>query len=209
MWQPGLRKLYLVTDPDCEWNDHYPGNMVIPSIQEFSWKGLRHRLQCESVRDMLKSYHQQLTLLELDFADLQCLQYEREHIERTFPGQRAGPTPLVEMVLPCPRINSKDFLPKLRNLSISNAPLEGDRKMLMEAFNITKVKNLKLLKCSSTSSLLIELSETCLEARRLELTLTDLDEDHDMEMRLIYLAPFSALEDLFLMFDVEGDALQP
>ena len=206
-WQPGLRKVYLVTDPDCDLGSSHQKNLEFPNIQEFSWKGLRKRSHCRWVKALLRSYHKQITFLELDFADLKDMQDQHSYIAPTTPGQTTGPTPLAEMILPCPLTDGQEFLPKLRTLSISNAPFEGDRELLAEAFKITKVKNLKLLKCSSTSTLLHEFWEdgTCLGAIRVELMLSDFDEDVDIESRLTYLSSFHALEDLFLMFEKEDE----
>lgn len=91
----------------------------------------------------------------------------------------------------------------LQTFSLSAASLKGSWDRLIDGFGLRSVIELRLLKCKFAVEMLDYMIRTkvSLHATRVELVLSR-QEMEEFEFEYVdFLAPFDALEDLFLMFD--------
>ena len=97
----------------------------------------------------------------------------------------------------------RDFLPNLQTLSLSAASLAGSWDRLINAFNLCGVKELHLRNCGRAVELLKHLAgrNNHLHATKAELALPEAEMDLRELHAIDFLAPFTGLEDLFLMFE--------
>lgn len=189
-----IRKLCLVTEIGCM--SEGPPLKKFPNLQELSWRGLLSDDDCAALREFLELHHERLLSLEVDFVTWAA-------VEHHFDLPYDNPTPLTDLILPKRKDDYGSSLPNLQNFSISAASFKGSWDRLIDGFNLRSVTELRLLNCKFAVELLDYMARTnvSLQATKVELVLSRLEEG-DFESEYVdFLAPFDALEDLFLMFE--------
>ncbi|KAL9045961.1 MAG: hypothetical protein Q9214_001091 [Letrouitia sp. 1 TL-2023] len=202
MHQHCIRKLSLTTEGNCM--SRGPPLKDFINLQELSWKGLLSEDNCASLRTFLELRHERLTSLEVDFINWAEV---KDNIS-DFPDDdddRDDSTPLIDLILPEREDNYEDFLPNLQTFSLSAASFKGSWDLLINAFNLCGVKELRLLNCERAVELLdyIARRNVQLHATKAELVLGQAEMDNTIYDIVEFLAPFDSLKDLYLLFQSE------
>lgn len=153
------------------------------------------------MKAFLELQHERLACLELDFIDWAEVEHHFNLPDDDEDGNYS--TPLTDLILPKHRDCYKGFLPNLQSFSLSAASLRGSWDRIIHAFNLHRVKELRLRNCRFAIELLENMAQTnlSLHVTRVELVLRH-SELTGMEYNVIgFLAPFNGLKDLFLLFD--------
>ena len=127
-------------------------------------------------------------------------------VEDHYDLQDENSTPLADLILPNGKGEYKSFLPHFQILSISAASFKGSWDRLIDGFNFFSVIELRLLNCIFAVELLDYMArkDVSLQATKIELVLPR-SEMEEFEINSVdFLAPFDALEDLFLMFESDS-----
>ena len=170
-YQNALRKLSLIIEIACI-SVRLPLEEFI-HLRELSWKGPLSADNCASLKAFLELHHERLTSLELDFIDWAKVEYYNGLPNDDEDEDGDDSTPLMDLILPEREDNYDGFLPNLRTFSLSAASLKGSWDYLTDAFNLDRVKQLRLLNCRRAVELLDYLASTNvnLDATQVELVL--------------------------------------
>ncbi|MCJ1271703.1 hypothetical protein MMC22_011608 [Lobaria immixta] len=189
-----IRKLCLVTESGCI--SGVPPLKKFPNLQELSWKGLVSDDDCAALREFLELHHERLVSLEVDFVTW-------AEVEHYFDLHDDNSTPLADLILPKRKDDYGNSLPNLQNFSLSAASFKGSWDRLIDGFNLHGVTELRFLNCKFAVELLDYMARTkvSLHVTKVELVLPRQEIDEFKSKYVDFLAPFDALEDLFLMFD--------
>jgi len=200
--QNHIRKLSLITPLNCICLG--PALEQFANLQELSWKGLAADLDFSVLRKCLDVHHERLTSLELDFVNWAEVEKGDDLSDDSYYSDfDVNSTPLLKLILPERRDAHQILLPNLRTISLSAASLKGSFDQLIEAFNLRKVSELRILNCKVTMLLLehMALRNIPLQVIRAELLMSSPGLDGMTDEFIDFLAPFRSLEDLFVLFE--------
>lgn len=206
--QNHMRKLALITGSDCV-SRGLPLEKFT-NLRELSWKGLLSHDDCAALKGYFDLHHERLASFEVDFIDWAEVQDRLDLFDNdtdddywNHDEDQDGSSLLTDLILPKREDGYKGFLPNLQTLSLRAASFRGSWDFLINAFNLHSVKKLTLLNCKFALELLNHMVRTnvCLHATQIELSLRRA-EGIEQELEMVdFLAPFSSLEEVFLMFD--------
>ena len=187
--------------------DYALPNVVLsnsPQLRTCSWKGLYSTEELESLRGLFASNYQILEDLELDFID-----WERVCMDgRAATGGRWPFPSFTRLILPhCSDRDVKVFA-SLRRLALREFAFEEKAQGIIQAFNISHLRSLKLHNCTGILTFLstIVKAELVLKLKSLEIITQDDAHEYDglLHSPLIsFLEHFDGLENLYLMLRVE------
>ena len=183
-----ITKLSLIRRPDCE-----AGIMplwVYSNLRELTFNGIKEECEFATLKACFDRHHEQLEALDLDFDWSET----EEHYE------------LADIFTSEGEDDFENYMPKLRKLSLSSASFndvwDDTWVVYINAFNLQRVAELRILNCRYTAEMLNYMAQISLplQAKKVELALRCPYagvENHSIDI----LAPFICLKDLFVMLE--------
>ena len=170
-------------------------------LRSLSWRGLRSAGDFEALRDSLKANCSSLEDLTVDLIDWALAGDLWFTDRRRWDGDQSSNF-FAKDILELETGDSKEILPSLGKLSLAAVSFETMVPELISAFNICKLRSLKLWNCPSSSGLLRELTKSgqVIRLTSFELVVDETEcVDFDPEPLQGFLKRFQGLCNLYLL----------